>query len=66
MPDSMSSCGLFTAPPASMTSRSARAVSSAPPAQVVDAAARPPSITILVTRASVCTVRFGRSERGLR
>jgi hypothetical protein len=66
MPDSISSCGLLTAPPDKMTSAPACSLATSPCRRYVTPVAWPPSTMTLVTRASVSTVRFGRDMAGCR
>ena len=66
MPDSISSCGLLTAPPQRSTSRVAVTVCVAPAWRNVTPVARDPSRTTPVANAPVVTVRLARDRAGLR
>ena len=66
MPDSISSCGLFTAPPHSTTSRRARTTRRWPSWLNSTPTARRPSNSTRVAVASVSRVRFGLRRTGLR
>ena len=66
MPEHISSCGEFTAPAARITSRRARTCRSERPVRKATPVARPDSMTMRVTCASVRTVRLRRERAGFR
>src|SRR3954468_19237677 len=66
MPESISSCGVLTAPPERTTSRVARATCTRPPLRYSTPVARPPSTSTRVVSAPVRTVRLGRLVAGCR
>ena len=66
MPDSIRSCGELMTPPASMTSRPARAVLVAPFCVVFDADGAVAFEKNFVASAPVSTLRFSRANAGRR
>jgi hypothetical protein len=66
MPDNISNCGELIAPPARMTSRSARAILVSPCLTYSMPTARVPSNTTRVASAPTSIVRLGRFSAGRR